>query len=1171
MNDPKRLEETLILLKESYTCTNTSNLKEISKLLNTLSEDLNLHLDVLFQGLSIASFKDEQISPELHQSLAVNLKNIIEKKAFKLNNEQLSYLVKKIFSLYFPKIANPNLSKDSLINIFKHTLKTLLSALSEQDSSENDKSIDCENLFLILIDAIKKDNQNMDDYIISAKIVIKFTQCIFDSKLLNKNNYIKVINEYYSVILDNIFKHVPQYINPEKNLFIAEYFDILNYLIEDLYINLKAVSTIDDIDNVKYSEIFLNLFTKYGKLILELIKLQIPLGEKSKNILVNQNPIISFTFLENEKLCSNVNTMKSYCFQYLSYAVEKLSTKEKIDNLISFTLKDQFSIELFAELTRLIISSLEDILCNKEKFLIIKSSKEGILTSDKNYNNLLYHIFLFLSRCLIRNPIIKEFSSYIKYFVLNILFPFATFEESEKQFMQEDPETYIDYLQDILYDFKLRNFRTSLCFFIKKICDYYDECNLILNYIIEMIMFIFDNDNSNNYTQNNQMKYSVYLNGQNKSILNNFNDEIKIDLCFLIILLLQSKIAEFPNLLNKFILFFLSNQEKLHQINSNIILIKICEIYKSYIPHIFNNEKLKSFQVEEIKLRANISFVENMINFLLNIIINSSPQNNENSKEALISAASDAISSIFKFIKDNYSKKDQISENEINISRLDVIFHEKIRNSFKLLIGLINTYSKNTLFITIISKIISDVTINERQDIYTCLKLYTNIFMETINDLQEAQNSSLLTNHYFGLIKKFLTGKNKINQNEINLFNVIISPVIQCISEPNKYFFYDEIIELGLNYMKNINSINDISLKIINNIYPIIKGEKTITGYYYSFLSTFLSYINMYNITTYSSAINIILELIKLAYSFKDNKEYNNEDNLLHTLLLTMQILSFENSGINNDDIKYLITENITYCVEYFQLSENNVQESEESFEDTSLNGKIKQTLLANFSIFLLYYSEIFLKVIENDFNEIFKGTCCIKNIYDFIFNIYYQIFDIREKYYPSLGKCDILCICCSLSNQNICAHIMNDNNQKKNMFQLLIKLVVYHQKERKKINVKLTEEEIQCDFIECEENEEISKNIENEPDKYFENAVKISLKNYENVNKCDEFKIFNDTFHSIKNIDENLMNEIMNDFDKNETSIVYNLLHVRNIKVEYNGEKFEIPRRTLKIKRNFN
>ena len=76
----------------------------------------------------------------------------------------------------------------------------------------------------------------------------------------------------------------------------------------------------------------------------------------------------------------------------------------------------------------------------------------------------------------------------------------------------------------------------------------------------------------------------------------------------------------------------------------------------------------------------------------------------------------------------------------------------------------------------------------------------------------------------------------------------------------------------------------------------------------------------------------MILKLIKLAYSFQTDEPDCNKDNLLHTLLLTMQILSFENSGINNDDIKYLITENITYCVEYFQLSENNVHESEEFF-----------------------------------------------------------------------------------------------------------------------------------------------------------------------------------------------------------------------------------------------
>ena len=1171
-NDLEQLEKTLILLKESYTCTNSSKLKEISSLLNSLSEDLELYLDMLFHGLSIASFRDEQIPFELHQSLAVNLKNIIEKKAYELNNEQISYLAKKIIGLYFPKITNPNLLKDSLINILKQALKTLLSLLNGKDSLETNQNMECENIFSILLNEIKKDYQNKDEYVNSVKIVIKFIQSIFESELINENNYIKIINEYYSAILDNIFKHVPQYIDPEKNLFTIEYFDILSCLIEYLFFNLKTVSKIDDIDNVKYCEIFLNMFKKYGKLILELIKLQIPLGEKSKNIFINQNPIISFTFLENEKLFSSANTMKSYCFQYLSFSIEKLSTRELIGKSTSFILKDQYSIELFAEITRLVITSLQDILCNKEKFLIIKSSKEGILTSDKNYNNLLYNIFLFLSRCLIRNPIIEEFSSHIKYFLLNILFPFVVFEESEKQFMEEEPDTYINYIQDILYDFKLRNFRTSLCFLIKKIFEYYDDCNLILNYVIEMLMFMFDGDNANNYLQQNPMKYSIYLNEDNKSVLNNFSDEIKIDFCFLIILLLKSNIVKIPNLLNKFILFFISNQEKLHQINSNIILIKICEIYKSYISDIFNTDKVTSTQEEEIKLRTNkYSFVENMINFLLNIIITSPSQNKDNSKEALISAASDTISSILKFIKKNNSaEKDIINTNEIKANSLDIIFHEKIRNSFKILIGLINTYSNNSSFNTVISKIISEITINERDDIYTCLKVYTNIFMEAVDDILEAKNSPVITNQYFYLLKKFLTGKNKINQNEINLFNDIISPVIQCITDPNKYSFYDEIIEIGFHYMKNINSINDITLKIIDNIYPIIQKEKTIAGYYYSFISTFLSYINMYNISTYSSSIGMILKLIKLAYSFQTDEPDCNKDNLLHTLLLTMQILSFENTGISRDDIKYFISENIIYCVEYFQLS-NKGKENESSLEDTSLNEKIEQTLLGNFSIFFLYYSEILLKTLENDLNQISNGKSGINNIYDFIIYIYDKIFDINEQYFPSLAKCNILCICSFFSNQNIYFNILNDNNKKKNMFRLLIKLVSHHQKERKKMNAKLTEDDIQCYFIECEENEENQKNIENESDKYFENAVKISLKNYENIIKCDEFKIFDDTFHKIKNIDENLINEIMNDFDKEETSFLYNLLHVRNIKVAYNGELFEIPRRTLKIKRNFN
>ena len=264
MNDSKQLEQILVLLKESYTCTNSSKLQEVAKILKSLSQDVNIYLDVLFHGLSLVSFNNEQIPFELHQSLAVNLKNIIENKIPELNDEQISYLIKKIFELYFPQIKNRNLIKDSLLDILQHILKNLL-------SSPNNKN--CENLFFILLNAIRMEFQNKDEFAINAKIVMKFFEGIFNSSTAKKDNFDKIINEYYIVMIDTVFKNVPRFIDPEKNMFSVEYFEILNCLMQDLYKNLHNVSAIEAIDNVKYCEIISSIANKYGKLILELIKI----------------------------------------------------------------------------------------------------------------------------------------------------------------------------------------------------------------------------------------------------------------------------------------------------------------------------------------------------------------------------------------------------------------------------------------------------------------------------------------------------------------------------------------------------------------------------------------------------------------------------------------------------------------------------------------------------------------------------------------------------------------------------------------------------------------------------------------------------------------------------------------------------------------------------------
>ena len=355
-------------------------------------------------------------------------------------------------------------------------------------------------------------------------------------------------------------------------------------------------------------------------------------------------------------------------------------------------------------------------------------------------------------------------------------------------------------------------------------------------------------------------------------------------------------------------------------------------------------------------------------------------------------------------------------------------------------------------------------------------------------------------------------------------------------------------------------------------MYPLVKKEKGLSGFYFSFISTFLSFINIYNINTYSNSINIIMKIIKCSYSFL-NRDFYNTDNMVNTLLLTMQILSFENAGLNNDDINFLISETIKYCLEYFDVLNNKKEKNEDSFSNIFSTEKIKQILLGNISIFFLYYSDLLYNALSINItlNKKINGNTGIKNICDFIIKLFEEILCLTDDYFPLLGKCDILCICSLFNNKKMFNSILNDNTKKKNMFILLIKLVSYHRGERKKISMKLIDNDIHCDFIECEEFEDFYENKDDDKNNNFIKDIKIAIKNYENIIKCDEFKIFSDTFLKIKAEDENLMNDIMNEFDKDETVFLYKLLHVRNIKIEFNGVQIEIPRRTLKIKRNIN
>ena len=95
--------------------------------------------------------------------------------------------------------------------------------------------------------------------------------------------------------------------------------------------------------------------------------------------------------------------MKAKAFQVLSYVIQAEST----------VIKNEMMIQPLSKLVNLSVSSLNFIVNEKMKYIseMSKNSKEF---PDNNYETLIFQMMLFLSRFLSREPIISQFSTYVK-------------------------------------------------------------------------------------------------------------------------------------------------------------------------------------------------------------------------------------------------------------------------------------------------------------------------------------------------------------------------------------------------------------------------------------------------------------------------------------------------------------------------------------------------------------------------------------------------------------------------------------------------------------------------------------------------------------------------------------------------------------------------------------
>ena len=1132
----KEIESKLIiiytLLEETYKGKDTQKIKEAMVKLNEIFIDIKSSINLLFIALSTTKISGKEISLELHKSVSLFLKNIFTVKHF-LDDETLFFCCNQIFDLIFNKSKdNPHLVDKTIFISFQEMLKSLLSS---PKTLENKDFI--MQLFNTILTNLK--NASKENYLQIAKYVVALSSTLLTSERADPSNYEQLINDYYIPIINNIFFNVPNYLNPKSNIYNIEFIIVIRLLLDGFYPNLLKMKGFYRTEKLK--EICLKFFREYGTYCFELVQLMPEFDEETKKKYVNPNPMIVFN--KDEKICFELNLMKSKAIQFISLIIQITTLKEEKMNEEEINyLGDKDLQKMISDLITLIINSFQDILNNKEKFNFIKRYTGELDDKGDSYNSLLFQICVFLSRGLIREPIKSNFSGNIRQFLLNILFPLIVTIEDENIFLETDSDGYHQYINDIIFKFKNKNFRTSACFLVKKICETFEEMsNFVLSFCFEMLNYIVKEGKN----IEDMSEYNVYLKYRKNAMIDQFNDKIKLDFSLLIILILKDKINQNAYLKNRLLNILLENYNNIQLIPFTIIKIKVCKIYYYFLPMFFRKE-------QNVIENKNMIFLESVVNYLLNCIVQKNININDEYSQALSYDASSTIIRLMNFQKD--PEQDKEKEKEKNIFSLKDYVTLNLEKNFGILITLIPNIDIFVYFL-LIDQIISNIKINQRNLIFECLNLLTKKFL--LLYIGQNNEKQLYFGQYFTIINSLLTGENKIspeNKEEISKFNEYFDPVINYIKNPSKFIYYEQLISNVEQCIKSFDGINERAILVLKSIKLILQKDNCFSLSCYNFVSTFLAYIQKNKCQkplNEQEIFNDILEIIKLSFSFKDE---TLKTSLNYALLLTLQILNI-NPNLNQEVFEYLITQSL----DVFEISS-----SKENF--FTFSESFNQLSLANVSLGFIFKPEQTFQIlnskikisINGEEKEVLRIEKYIKMIND-ILKIPYSY------YYPSLGKCVILGICSIFSNNKICQEFLNKAMDFK-IFLLIsfIKLVLSHKTQKCVILENLMKKELKCNFVEEEENED-EEEEESEDEDEFSSYIDQALNCNDNIKSSDEFAFFAKVMKNIKENDSISYNYI-SEKTKNGIKAIEELSQIRNIKIKYNEKEYTVPRKTVKI-----
>ena len=793
----------------------------------------------------------------------------------------------------------------------------------------------------------------------------------------------------------------------------------------------------------------------------------------------------------------------------------KIKILKYINNVIlSFQsiINEQEIIQLHNILIKSIVNDLDWIIDNKLSYIInMGSLNEKQNYKDNKYSTLISYMLIYLDRILSKDTFRINFKDYEIQLFKNILLPLLIITKKELSDSKNE-DSYDDYIievTDVIQNNKEISIKSSVGSLLKNLNSKDKMAIFIAKYTLILLM--------NAFGQN--MEMDIYSHNDKINLILQNDNEKKIDLGLLILCIIGECTNEDKNIHKGIINDIFTFISKV----SDIIFSDNIPIYIKFKIILFIKSYLDEFsEIQPDKFQFLIKYlIENMFTSNQSIISKISA---EVLNEILSNEDKTKLTIIFNII-------DQYSQNIINYiqtSRVPDFFDILYEITMKIE----EEQSKNlgkTIFYNLCKRIEVEVERHNRLKIKVTKQNKKRL---TLNK-GDIYNYDLIINKCFNIIKVFTNKKDFVIAN-INYILESISPLCKFMKDQKKIKFGDDLILIMIKIISFTEIVPLIGYEFLDYLNQYIKNNKGIQIDSYELLSNILKYGK--------NQIEINLELLKnitnIFYSSLTTENFSKSPFYICHIIQTWLMTS---KNIPKNTVKNFLDTSIDKINNLYIKYDND----DDDFDNEYFNfcGYIVLIYCS-----FIYYPEIVIEELKTS-----NKLSLLKTWTEVLLNI-----DIYSDYQ---FKILILCLC-HIINSNIFP--MNSNE----FIYLTLKLLI---KQRKNESIQLKtilKNEIDCNFVEEDEDQEEESEDRNELNekKEIRELISKTLNEYKDV---DEFKEFSQCIKKYRENNNEKYESFIQSLDDKTREMLLNIIQTSRITVQSDNVQFSIPRRIVKLKKN--